>query len=102
MARLDEREASEKPGFFSALVYQDYRRLWIGTACAHSSAWALIVLHGALVYRLTDSNACVGFVTMAALLPSLVVTPVSGLLADRFDRRRLLQRPTASSWRFSS
>lgn len=90
MARLDEREASEKPGFFSALVYQDYRRLWIATACAHSAAWALIVLRGALVYRLTDSNAWVGFVTMAALLPSLVVTPVSGLLADRFDRRRLL------------
>ena len=50
----------------------------------------MIVLRGALVYDLTGSNAWVGFVTMSALLPGLVVTPLSGLLADRFDRRRLL------------
>jgi len=47
-------------------------------------------LRGALVYQLSQSNAWVGFVTMAALLPSLVITPLSGFLADRFDRRRLL------------
>jgi MFS family permease len=48
------------------------------------------VLRAALVYGLTRSNAWVGFVTMAAQLPSLVVTPLAGLLADRFDRRRVL------------
>jgi len=48
------------------------------------------VLRGALIYDLTGSNAWVGFVTMAALLPGLVFTPLSGFLADRFDRRKLL------------
>ena len=48
------------------------------------------MLRAALVYEVTRSNAWVGFVTMAAQLPSLVVTPLAGLLADRFDRRRVL------------
>ena len=90
MERLDRQEPPSKPGFFSSLVYPDYRRFWTAIGCAQSAAWALIVLRGALVYELTDSNAWVGFVTMSALLPSLVVTPLSGLLADRFDRRSLL------------
>ena len=90
MEQDSNRQPSEKPGFFASLAYPDYRRLWIATATSQSAAWALIVLRGALVYRMTDSNAWVGFATMAALLPSLVVTPLSGLLADRFDRRRVL------------
>ena len=57
---------------------------------AQSASWALIVLRGALVYDLTKSNAWVGGVTGAAMLPALFVTPLSGLMADRFDRRRLL------------
>lgn len=81
---------SARSGFFSALAFPDYRQLWFATATAQSAAWSLIVLRGALVYRLTDSNAWVGFVTMAALLPGLVVTPMAGFLADRFDRRRVL------------
>ncbi len=90
MEQLENHEPTDKPGFFSSLRFPDYRSLLIATACAQSAAWALIVLRGALVYDLTESNAWVGFVTMAALLPGLVVTPLSGILADRFDRRRLL------------
>ena len=90
MEPANGQQSSDKPGFFASLAYPDYRRLWIATASAQSAAWALIVLRGALVYRMTDSNAWVGFATMAALLPSLVVTPLSGLLADRFDRRKLI------------
>lgn len=90
MANLDGYRAAGRPGFFTSLVFPDYRRLWIATGCAQSASWALIVLRAVLVYDLTGSNAWVGFVTMSALMPSLVVTPLSGYLADRFDRRRLL------------
>ncbi len=90
MERLEQQQPAGKPRFFASLVYQDYRRLWGATACGQAAAWALIVLRGALVYELTQSNAWVGLVTMAAQLPSLVVTPFMGLLADRFERHRLL------------
>ncbi len=90
MANISQDDDLGKTGFFSSLAYPDYRRLWIATACAQSASWALIILRAALVYDLTQSNTWVGVVTTAALLPSLFVTPLSGLLADRFDRRRLL------------
>ena len=79
---LEQQDTTDNLGFFTSLLYPDYRRLWIATGCAQSAAWALIILRGALVYNLTQSNAWVGFVTMAAQLPSLVVTPFAGFLAD--------------------
>lgn len=90
MERLEPRDPADQIGFFSSLRYADYRRLWLATACSQSALWALVVLRGALVYELTRSNAWVGLVTMAAHLPSLVVTPFAGFLADRFERRTLL------------
>ena len=90
MRRATPQDAMDKPGFFASLVYPDYCLLWGATGCGQAAAWALVVLRAALVYELTRSNAWVGFVTMAAQLPSLVVTPFAGFLADRFDRRRLL------------
>src|SRR6266446_8095519 len=87
---LEQQETTDKLGFFTSLVHPDYRRLWIATGCAQSASWALIILRGALVYNLTTSNAWVGFVAMAAQLPSLVVTPFAGFLADRWERRHLL------------
>jgi MFS family permease len=43
-----------------------------------------------LVYRTTGSAFLVGVVTFANQGPILLIAPLSGLLADRFDRRRLL------------
>ena len=68
----------------------EYRRLWTATACSQSASWALIVARAALVLRLTDSPAWTGYVTFAAMIPSVLVSPVAGYLADRFDRRAVL------------
>src|SRR5262249_51371937 len=90
MRHVTPQDPTATPGFFASLGSPDYCLLWGATACGQAAAWALVVLRAALVYELTRSNAWVGFVTMAAQLPSLVVTPFAGLLADRFDRRRVL------------
>ena len=90
MRRTTPHDPPDTLGVFASLGYPDYCLLWGATACGQAAAWALVVLRAALVYELTRSNAWVGFVTMAAQLPSLVVTPFAGLLADRFDRRRVL------------
>ncbi|HEX7094459.1 MAG TPA: MFS transporter [Acidimicrobiales bacterium] len=39
---------------------------------------------------ITDSNTWIGIGTMAWMVPSLVVGPVSGIVSDRFDRRLVL------------
>ena len=58
--------------------------------CSQSSAWALIVARAALVLQVTGSTTWVGVVTFAAMVPSVLMSPVSGFLADRFDRRTVL------------
>ena len=58
--------------------------------CSQSSAWALIVARAALVLQVTGSTTWVGVVTFAAMAPSVLMSPVSGFLADRFDRRTVL------------
>lgn len=90
MRRVTPQTSTDKLGFFASLVYPDYTLLWGATACGQAAAWALVVLRAALVYELTHSNTWVGLITMAAQLPSLIVTPFAGFLADRFDRRRVL------------
>lgn len=73
------------------MAYSDFRTLWIGSLAAGAASWALIVARGGLVYNLTDgSSLWVGLVTFAAMIPRVLVTPITGYLADRFDRRRVM------------
>lgn len=76
--------------YLSALTYGDFRLLWIANLSSQGAAWALIVARGWLVYTLSGSSGWVGMVTFAAMIPRVVVTPVSGYLSDRFDRRTVL------------
>lgn len=57
---------------------------------AGAASWALIVARGWLVFDLSDSSLWVGVVTFVAMIPRVLVTPFSGYLADRFDRRKVL------------
>ena len=90
MAKLGESGQRLANRFLPALEHGDYRRLWGATFCSQSSAWALIVARGALALTLTGSPFWPAIVTYAAMIPSVVVSPFAGFLADRFDRRTVL------------
>ncbi len=55
-----------------------------------AAAWALIVARGWLAYQISDSSLLVGIVTFAAMIPRVLVTPFTGYVSDRFDRRTVL------------
>lgn len=76
--------------FLISLQHPEYRKLWGATMCSQASAWALIVARAALVLQLTGSATWTGAVTFAAMIPSVLVSPLAGFLADRFDRRTVL------------
>jgi MFS family permease len=44
-----------------------------------------------LVYFLTGSAAWLGYLTLARAVPLLIVSPISGALADRFEKKTLIQ-----------
>jgi MFS family permease len=76
--------------YTAALAYSDFRTLWTASLFAGAAAWALIVARGWLVFELSDSSLWVGVVTFAAMIPRVLVSPFTGYLSDRFDRRMVL------------
>ena len=51
--------------------------------------WVQRVAVGWLTWDLTHSGTWLGAVSMAEFLPALVIAPLTGVLSDRFDRRRM-------------
>ena len=64
--------------------------MWGAGLSAGAAAWALIVGRGWLIYEMTDSALLIGLVTFAAMIPRVVITPFTGYLSDRFERRTVL------------
>ena len=74
----------------AALAYPDFRRMWTASFSSNIGTWMQNVVLGALAYELTHSAVFVGIMTAAQLGPLLVFSMVGGMLADSFDRKRLL------------
>lgn len=75
---------------FGALRHRDFRRLWAGTFCATAGQWVQQATLGWVVYDLTQSGTLLGSVLAMRAIPMLLLAPVSGVIADRYDRRRAL------------
>ncbi|GIJ23439.1 dTMP kinase [Micromonospora lutea] len=75
----------------SVLRIRPFRRLWIVLGAASFGDWlgllATSVFAAAQVEGSTAKGAAFGGVIAIRLLPALLLGPVAGVLADRFDRR---------------
>ena len=76
--------------YLASFQFPEFRRLWTATICSQSSIWALIIARGSLAKDITGSDLWTGLVTFAAMLPWMIVSPIGGYIADRFDRRKVL------------
>ncbi|MEA2312849.1 MAG: hypothetical protein QOE28_2817 [Solirubrobacteraceae bacterium] len=76
--------------FRVALRVRDLRLLLTGLAASQAGDWLYNLALIALVFERTGSMAWVGIATGARVLPIVVLGPLAAVLADRFDRRRLL------------
>jgi MFS family permease len=63
---------------------------FFGNAASASGTWFQNLAASILVYRLTHSPFLLGVLNFCQFVPSLVLAPWAGTLADRFDRRRLV------------
>lgn len=75
---------------FSILARSDYRAWFFGQLAYHIGSKAQGLAISWLAYALTGSVSILGIVAALTLLPHLVLGPVGGWLADRFDERRLV------------
>ncbi|MBV9924446.1 MAG: MFS transporter [Acidobacteria bacterium] len=69
---------------------RDLRLLWLGQVVSQLGDWFDTIALFTLVLRLTGSGRAVGLVLVARFLPSVVLGPLSGVLADRFNRRHIM------------
>jgi MFS family permease len=73
-----------------ALRIRDFRLLWGGGLVSALGSWLLTIAIPARVFLLTGSLRATGLTIAAEYLPLLLLGPVAGVLADRWDRRRLM------------
>jgi hypothetical protein len=74
---------------WSSLENRNFRFVWISAALSHSGNWAYLVGVGWLLQTLSQSPFWVGFSLFASLFPVVVIGPYAGVLADRFNRRKI-------------
>jgi MFS family permease len=75
---------------FDSLFVPNYRRYFSGQIVSVSGNWMQMVAEVWLMLSLTGSGVAVGMTTALQFLPILLFGAWGGVLADRFDKRRLL------------
>jgi MFS family permease len=78
------------PPALRALQHPNYRLFIAGQLVSLIGTWMQMVAQGWLVYRLTGSALLLGLIGFASQIPVFVMSPVGGVVADRWDRRRVL------------
>lgn len=73
-----------------ALQYRNFRLFIAGQCVSLTGTWMQRIALGWLVYRLTGSVLLLGAVGFAGQLPTFLLTPFAGVLADRVNRHRLI------------
>jgi MFS family permease len=76
----------------AALTYRDFRVLWCGAFLSTIGTWMQKVAQNWLVLTITGTSSAffLGLDSFLGELPILLLTVVGGVVADRYDRRRLL------------
>ncbi|MFP2904054.1 MFS transporter [Pyxidicoccus sp. 3LFB2] len=78
LPRLSSLRAFEHPGYFA---------VWVGALVSTIGTWMETVSMGVYVTQVTGRAEWTGGIVALAFLPSVVLSPLGGALADRFDRR---------------
>ncbi len=76
---------------FASLGHRNYLLLWIGSLFSNTGDWMDQVALNWLVWSLTHDPFALGLLNACRALPILGFTLFGGALADRVERRRLLQ-----------
>ncbi|HEX8071613.1 MAG TPA: MFS transporter [Pyrinomonadaceae bacterium] len=89
---MNAGETRSAGGGYGALLRDNrgFRQLWLGQVVSQLGDWFDTLALFTLVLKLTGSGRAVGLVLVARFLPSVVMGPLSGVVADRFSRRTVM------------
>src|SRR5205085_594786 len=87
--------ASDQPRYgaratLRALKHRNFQLFFSGQLISLIGTWMQSVAQAWLVYRITGSSLKLGAVGFAGQIPVFLVAPIGGIVADRFNRRRVV------------
>lgn len=75
---------------FSSLSHQQFRWLYGSNIAFFFAMNGQFVVRSILAHDLTGNATSLGLVNLMVALPMLIISPFGGVVADRFERRRLI------------
>src|SRR5579859_2894931 len=83
---------SERPVGYLALLRRNrrFRRLWYGQIVSQLGDWFDSIALYSVIYQLTGSSQAVGLLLVAQFLPSALISPWAGVVADRLPRKLVM------------
>ena len=75
---------------YPALGFPLYRRYWLASFASVGATQLITLGQGWLIFELSGSAVQLGLLGAAAALPNILMTLAGGVIADRFDKRRIL------------
>src|SRR5215216_4963418 len=69
---------------------RSFRQLWLGQVVSQMGDWFDTIALYTIILRLTGSGRDVGLLLVARFVPSFLFGPISGVVADRFSRQRIM------------
>jgi MFS family permease len=79
-----------RPSALSSLRHRDFAIFWTAALVSNSGTWMQTITVPYVLFQLTHSNTWVGAGAVFSFVPGLLVGPLAGTLADRFERRRII------------
>ena len=67
-----------------------FRNLWCGQIVSQFGDWLNTMATYALILSLTGSGMAMAAVMMVKLSPTVIISPVAGVTADRIDRKKIM------------
>jgi MFS family permease len=83
------------------LRYRDFSLIWSAALLSNIGSWMQTVAVGVFVTAKTGRPGWTGLVAAAAFLPIGLLSPIGGMMADRWDRRRWLFATTVGETLFA-
>lgn len=80
----------QRGSFRSALAHRDYRWMFTGHAVSQIGSWAYNVALAVWVFERTGSASWVAAASLGRFVPSLIFSVYGGVIAERFERRRVM------------
>jgi MFS family permease len=86
-----ETEQARPIGYLELLrKNRNFRQLWLGQVVSQLGDWLDTIALYTIVLRLTGSGRAIGLLLVARFVPTFIIGPLSGVVADRFSRRAVM------------